>query len=110
MAAIRPEDLALYGGRPEDVEAYREGFAPRLEAALDEELTEHRNPAGGPEEVYLRRRHNRIRSPRLAAMLECVGEHTRGRRFRGMGAAADERAVHQALAEASRECSRLTAR
>ncbi len=76
---------------------------------LDEELTEHRNPAGGPEEVYLRRRHNRIRSPRLAAMLECVSEQTRGRHYRGHGAAMDERMVHEALAAASRTCAAATA-
>lgn len=83
--------------------------APDLEDMLGEELTEHRNAETGREEIYLRSRHNHIRSPRLAAQLECVSRLTRGRHFRGHGPAIDEEMVHEALAEASKKCSRETA-
>jgi len=117
VAAIRGEDFDLFGigGEPRALAEYSGSEGGRgmdfasLDTALDEELTEHRNPATGREEVYLRQRHNEIRSPRLKAMLACVSRETRGKHFRGYGPVADERMVHEALARASRLCSAETA-
>lgn len=55
---------------------------------------------------YVRQRHNVVHSPRLRAFDACIGDLTRGRRYRGRGARSDELDVHTALREAARECHR----
>lgn len=97
MAKVSPADFDMYGITPEAAELI----------IGDEEMYARRNPAGG-EELVMRPRHNRIRSKRLAAQLECVSEFLRGRRYRGHGPAEDERDVREALSQASKKCSRIT--
>ena len=63
-----------------------------------------RTPSGKVEYIW-RVRHNDVRSPRLKRLERCVAEATRGRRYRGQGAAEDQREVRQAMAQAARECA-----
>lgn len=70
----------------------------------DEEFYTYHNPITGQEKVFLRNRHNVIRSPRLEAYDECMREAMEGRRFRTGDAAADERAVHEAFEAAVARC------
>ncbi len=58
--------------------------------------------------VYYRVRRDLVRSSRLRAFDECVGEATRDRRYREEGAAVDQAEVEAVLAEASRECAART--
>jgi hypothetical protein len=65
-----------------------------------------RDTVSGGRTCYLRRRHDVTRSVRLEEFRACVGNMTRGERFRGHGALVDSQMVRQALATASRECAR----
>ena len=71
---------------------------------IDEEFYEYRNPVTGQRKVFLRKRHDIIRSPRLRAYDDCMKRAMEGRRFRTGDAAADERAVHEAFRAAVQQC------
>lgn len=80
----------------------REAY-PLVEA---EEVYCRHDPVTHRLKCYLRARHNRIRSPRLEALLACVQGQETGRRYRGHGAVEDTLMVRQGFAKASRTCSR----
>jgi len=65
-----------------------------------------RHDASGRTVLYVRRRHNRLQSERARRFRECVGDLTRGHRYRGHGPAEDVREARAALTAAARRCSR----
>lgn len=70
----------------------------------DEEYYTYHNPVTGEEKLFLRKRHDVIRSPRLEAYDECIREAMEGRRFRTGDTEADEQAVHEAFQAAVVRC------
>lgn len=77
-------------------------FAPEV---FDEEPYLYRNPVTGKRHIAFRERHDITRSPRLRFYRECVGDMTRGRRYRGMGPRGDSVAVREALSGAAVTCA-----
>jgi len=67
----------------------------------------YRNPVTGKRKLVLRERHDVTHSSRLAAYRDCMSEELRGARYRGHGAAEDEREVRAAFSKAAHECAAL---
>lgn len=78
----------------------KEGF-PLMQ---DEEFYEYHNPVTGQEKIFLRKRHDVIRSPRLEAFDACMHDALAGRRYQDGNARADEIAVHEAFTAAVERC------
>ena len=71
----------------------KEGYSPDYE------------PYMRGQKVFVRVRHNRIRSPRLEGFLSCMHSQMEGRRFRTGSAREDTEEVRAAFTQASHLCS-----
>lgn len=71
----------------------------------DLNLAELWEPVERDGRVYIRVRRDITRSPRVRAFRDCVGDATRGRRYRTGDAATDEAEVRSAFRQAVQECA-----
>jgi hypothetical protein len=74
--------------------------------SLDLEPVARRDPVTGRTTIYVRRRHNLLRSARQVAFRQCVGEELRGHHF--YAPTHRERALltRRALTAAAHDCAR----
>ena len=66
-------------------------------------------PVHGGTTCYWRVRHNRVQSPRLRALTQCVGARLAGHRYREGTAATDRAAVQAAFRAAVQACRQAAA-